>query len=319
MAYGQSGHLALHFQDSYGTSQTGSAHFIPLVSESVAETIGQIVEDNLYARLAEPPYHEGLHEVSGEIRTEAHPVYLGAFLRAALGQHAATAQGSAFLHEFLPAAADWDGFAAVPPLTLEVHRDVGSAQVYADVLADELSLEIAHGQLLSAGLSVLGGRFERRAPATPQFHAGRPWTWDVVSASYAGTALGDLRQLTVRFANQLSAQHTLGGGKTPRRIKREGPQQVQLEGTVLFEDQALLQAFVDQSEQRLLVHFAGETVAQSHTAQVILDVPRLRFTEFKPGLAGPGPLEVGFSAAGVYDAGSGYALRATLTNTQPAY
>jgi hypothetical protein len=50
-----------------------------------------------------------------------------------------------------------------------------------------------------------------------------------------------------------------------------------------------------------------------------LDVPRLRFREFKPALSGPGQLEVSFAASGVYDQNSGYALRATLTNTQAAY
>lgn len=319
MAYGRSGHLAIHFQNSFGTSNTGSAHFIPLISESIQETIGQLVEDNLYGRLAESPYHEGLHEVSGEIRTEAHPIYLGAFLKAALGGVTTAAQGSAFLHEFRPATADWDDFAAVPPMTLEIHRDAGSAFLYYDALATELTLEIAQGQLLSAGLAVMGGRFGRKASAVPAFHAGRPWTWDVVSASYNGAAIPDLRQLTLRFNNQLAAFHTLGGGKAPRRIKREGPQQVTVEGTLLLQEQALFQEYLDQSERRLLLAFAGETIATSYAALLTLDVPRLRFGEFKPALSGPGQLEVAFAGSGVYDAGSGYALRVTLTNTKAVY
>ena len=241
MAYGQSGYLAIHFQDSYGTSQTGSAHYIPLISETVEETIGQIVEDNLYGRLAESPYHEGLHEVGGELRTEAHPVYLGAFLKSALGRHVATAQHSAFVHEFLPAAQDWDAFAAVPPMTLELHRDAGSAFLYYDMLGNEVALDIAHGQLLTAALSVLGGRFGRKAPQAPQFQPGRMWTWDVASASYDGQAVLDLRRLTLRFHNRLAAIHTLGDGKSPRRVKREGAQQVTVEGTLLLQDQVLFQ------------------------------------------------------------------------------
>lgn len=319
MAYGQSGHLALHFQESYGTSLTDSAHYVPLISESIEEAIGQIVESNMYGRLAESPYHEGLHEVSGEVRTEAHPIYLGAFLKAALGQASTTAQDSAFVHEFLPAAADWDGYAATPPVTLEIHRDVGSAFVYGDLLANELTLEIAQGQLLSATLAVLGGRFSRKAAGTPDYAAGRPWTWDVVSASYAGAAVADLRQLTLRFNNQLAAVYTLGQDKAPQRIKREGPQLVTLEGTLLLEDQVLFQEYLEQSEKRLEVTLAGETVADSYAATLTLDVPRLRFSEFKPALSGPGQLEVAFNAAGVYDTTSAYALRVMLTNTQAAY
>ena len=319
MAYGRSGYLAIHFQNSFGTSNTGSAHFIPLISESIEESIGQLIEDNMYGRLAESPYHEGLHAVSGELRTEAHPIYLGAFLKAALGAISTTAQGSAFLHEFRPAATDWDDDAAVPPMTLEIHRDAGSAFLYYDALATDLGLEIAHGQLLSAALGVVGGQFGRKSAATPSFHAGRPWTWDVVSASFDGATIPDLRQLTLRFSNQLAPFHTLGGGKTPRRIKREGPQQVTVEGTLLLRDQALFQEYLDQSERRLLLTFAGETLSSSYSVQLTLDVPRLRFSEFKPALSGPGLLEVAFAAHGVYDSSSSYALRATLTNTQAAY
>lgn len=319
MAYGQRGHLALTFQQSFGTSFTGSAFFVPLISETVGETIAQLVEGNMYGRLAEPPYHEGPHEVSGEVRTEAHPVYLGALLKAALGGASTTAQGSAFLHEFLPAAGDWDEHAATPPMTLALHRDAGSAFHYYDTLASQFTLEVAHGQLLSATLGVLGGRFTQAAAQTPAFAAGRPWTWDAVSASYAGAPLADLRQLSLRFDNQLGAFHTLSGGKAPHRIKRQGPQQVAVEGTFLLAEQALFQAFRAQSEQPLQLTFAGEAVSSGYDARLTLEVPRLRFAELAPQLSGPGQLEVSFTANGVYDADSGYALRATLTNTQPAY
>jgi hypothetical protein len=319
MAYGQSGHLAICFQQSFGTSLTSSPFFIPLISETVGETIRPLPESGLYGRLAESPYHEGIHEVGGQVRTEAHPIYLGAFLKAALGPAASTAQDSAFLHEFLPAAADWDAFAALPPLTMAIHRDVGSAFLYSDLLGSGVSLEIAHGQLLSATLEVVGGRFSRQAPASPSFHPGRPWSWDVVSAEYDGVGMADFRQLSVRFDNQLAAQHTLSGEKAPRRVKRGGPQKVAVEGSFLLSDQALFDAFLAQAEKRLLLSCAGEAVSSGYTALLTLDVPRLRFTELSPQLRGPGAVEVAFKAAGMYDAGSDYALRITLTNTQPGY
>ncbi|MDH4120428.1 MAG: phage tail tube protein [Deltaproteobacteria bacterium] len=319
MAYGRSGHLALHFQNSFGTLLTTSAHYLPLVTESVMETIGQVVESGIYGRLAESPVHEGLHEVAGEIHTEAHPIALGHFLKAALGQVTTTPQNSAFLHDFRPAATDWDALAALPPMTLEIHRDVGSAFLYGNLLADALSLEISQGQLLSASLSVKGGLFSRKAPAAAVFPAGRPWTWDVASAAYNGQAVTELRQLSVRFENQLALAHTLDGGRWPSRVKRGGPQRVAVQGAMVFQDQALFSDFLAQTERPLSLSLAGETVAGSYTNQLTLHVPKLRFTEFKPALSGPGLLEVSFSAKGVFDPGLGYALRATLVNTQPGY
>jgi len=319
MAYGQSGHLGVTFQESFGTTFTGSAFYVPLISESIAEKIEQLTEANLYGRLAESPTHEGTHEVAGEIRTEAHPLYLGVWLKAALGGVASTLQDSVYAHEFLPAAADWDGYAALPPLALEVHRDAGSAFLYSDVLGDALTLEVAHGQLLAASLKVLGGRATRQAAAAPAFLAGRPWTWDVVSASYDGAGIADFRKLSLTFDNRLATQHALSGSRTPQRIKRDGLQQVRVAGTFLLANDLLFSEYVDQSEKRLLVVLTGEGIGSGYNATLTLDVPRLRLSEVAPQLSGPGQLEVSFAGAGVYDATSGYALRATLTNTQPAY
>jgi len=319
MAYGQSGHLAITFQNSFGTSFTDSALFVPLVSESISETINPIVENNLYGRLAESPTHEGAHDIEGDIATEAHPIALGALLKAALGQVGTSAQDSAFLHEFLPVGSDWDAYAAVPPMTVEAYRDVGSAFVYYDMLGSALSLEIAQGQLLTATLGVMGGRFAQQEKAVPAFPRGRPWTWDVASAAYDGAGVADLRQLSLTFDNQLAAHHTLSAGRFPHRIKRGGPQTVVVEGSMLFQEQTHFQEFQAQSEKRLLVTFAGETVADSYQNALTLDVPRLRFTEFAPRLTGVGQLEVSFSAKGVFDTSSGYALRMTLTNTHAGY
>ena len=319
MAYGQSGHFALCFQESFGTSFTNSAFFIPLVSESVGKKINQLAENSMYGRLSESPYHEGTHEISGEIRAEAHPVYLGTFLKGALGQVDSTLQTSAYLHEFIPVAADWDDFSATPPMTLELHRDVGSAFIYSDLLANNLSLEIAHGQLLSATLGVLGGGFAQKAPSATSYQTGRPWSWDVVSASFDGVGQPDFRQITLSFENQLTGHYTLSGSHTPHRIKRDGPQKVGVEGSFLLQDQALLQEYLAQSEKRLLLTFMGESLGGGENALLTIEVPRLRFMELAPQLSGPGQLEVSFSGAGMVDPTSGYALRITLTNTQPTY
>jgi hypothetical protein len=293
--------------------------FVPLVSESVVEKIHPLVEAGMYGRLAEAPTHEGEHEVGGDIRTEAHPVYLGAFLKAALGRVSSTLQGSAYLHEFLPAAADWDDVAAAPPMTLEIHRDVGSAFLYYDMLGGALTLEIAQGQLLTAELGVVGGRAQRQARSTPAFKPGRPFTWDVVSASYAGQAISDLRKVSVKFDNQLAAHYTLSGGRFPQRVKRGGPQTVKVDGTLLMRDQALFQEFMDQTEKSFVLAFQGPAVASGTNARLTLEMPCLRFVEFAPKLSGPGLLEVGFSAKAIYDTTSAYALRATLVNTQAGY
>ncbi len=166
---------------------------------------------------------------------------------------------------------------------------------------------------------MLGGKFTRAAASAPSFQSGRPWSWDVVSASYQSAGIADLRQLSIGVDNQLVGHHTLSTARTPYRIKREGAQRITVEGTFLLSDQALFQEFLAQTEKRLLVTFTGQDIGPAEQAVLSVELPRLRFGEMAPQLSGPGQVEVSFSAAALYDAGSGYALRATLTNTQPAY
>jgi hypothetical protein len=48
---------------------------------------------------------------------------------------------------------------------------------------------------------------------------------------------------------------------------------------------------------------------------MVLDVPQVKITDFKPGASGPGEVAVSFSARGVLDPTSNYQFKATLTNT----
>ncbi len=315
IGYGQRGHLMWDFQNSYGTSKVDSLEAIPIISESVVHTIEQLVEQNMYARLAESPRHEGMHGVAGSIEMESHPIAMGFPLKAALGQVTTTSDTAKQVHVFQPVAADFDGRAAVPPSTLEFHRDQGSAGLYFDMLADTLRLNIANGQLLSLSTAMIGAGFTRQAAGSPTFAPGKPFQWAQFSGSLGGIGILDIRNLQLEFNNQLEARHTLQNCRTPYRIKRTGPQLVELSGTLEFAQHSYWDALLDQSEIPFIAHFTG---AESPTSLKI-DVPAFRFKTFEPGIAGPGIVEAVFTAQGVFHTGSNTALEITLENTREFY
>jgi hypothetical protein len=49
---------------------------------------------------------------------------------------------------------------------------------------------------------------------------------------------------------------------------------------------------------------------------MVIDVPQLKVTAFKPSVSGPGEVSVQFTGRGVIDPSSNYALQFTLVNTR---
>jgi len=315
--YGMCGHVMVNFQDSYGTSQTTSLQAVPVVNESLVLGIEQIVEQNMYGRLGESPYHEGAHGITGGVSLEAEPTAMGWFMKSVIGTVATTSDTGIQSHVFIPSlcGSEFDTRAATTPLTMEVYRDVGSAGVYYDCVGNQLSISIANGQLLSMDVDFIGAGFSRKAAATPSFPTGKPFTWDQASVEISSQSVVDLEELTVTVNNNLEATHTLTNTKAPYRIKRTGPQQVELSGSMIFAAESYFQAFENQTEVPFKAHFVNNAAPHTFT----MDFPKIRFKTFEPQQADAGLIKASFTAQAIFDTGSNRACEFTLVNTQTYY
>lgn len=326
-AYGQNSVLAISFQDSAGTSNVDSLHFVPFTSEGLALIKEPLTSEQMRGIFDEGPDSEGMNSVEGDVEVEAQSIALGAMLTAVFGKPTTTAVGSGFEHVWTPQTSDWSTRLANLPVTVYKHlSDPGSAHVFYDLNGSSIELSSAAGEFLNAIVSFVGGKEEQIEALTPSYPDEVRWPWDVASLQLAPnsgdslSALDTIMDFTITVDEQLEAQHTHSATKTPSRIKRTGFRTVEVSGTMKFEDQDEYQQYKAQSERAFQAHFRGPAEISSGVRESLtIDIPAFRLRELPPSAEGAGPIEVSFTAAGKYHTGSGTAIQVTLVNTQAAY
>lgn len=320
--YGMKGHLGISFQQSFGTAYTNSFHWIPILNESLKENIPLLISEGIRGRFEDGPSHEGPHDISGDITVEAHPILTGKLLTAWMGQSSGTLVESVYTHEFQPKTTDFDDMAAVPPMTIEVYRDAGSAHQYYDCLCNQLTVEIAHGAIVKNTLSIIGGKFSKVAKSTPSYLAGSEFTWDQTSISFQGSADGaidEVPSITLTLNNALEAKGTLDGTKTPNRIKRSGFRTATIAGTVIFINDNEFDHWRNNAEQRVVVTVTGQDVSSGYSGYIEIDIPQMKYNDVPVNIGGPGMIEASFDGKCEYSSDSNTMIEITMQNTVPQY
>lgn len=324
MAYGINSHIGISFQDSFGTSNVDSMHYFPVISETLTESIPEVESEAVRGRYEAGDSYEGMHEYAGDIVFEAHPILLGKMCKAWFGQASGALVASHYVHTFNPVTSDFDNLAAVPPMTIEVYRDSGSAQLFSDMLCNQLVFEMAHGAIVKGTASMIGANRAKATKTTPSYLPGSDYTFNQGSFSWQGSndgALSELQNLTVTLNNQLTAVGTLNGSKKPSRIKRSGFRTVEIAGTMLFENDNELDHFLAGAQQQIIATLTGQIIdtSSNYSAQFKMDFPSFRYTEYPVNVSGPGLLAVGFSGKAKYNADSATMATFTLVNTLVSY
>lgn len=322
MAYGQGGHIGISFQESLGTAYTSSMEYFPFISESLVENIEDLLSECLTSRLDEPDAYEGMHSIEGDIVTEVHPALIGKILKAWAGQSSMTGHvGSCYQHQFIPLAVDWDSErAALPPFTVEVYKDTGSAYQFFDCMANQITLEIAQGTLYKATMGIIGAQFAWMNKTSPSYEAGSFFAWDVVSVSLGGSGIDYASNLTITGNNALEGKAFLDLKNYPSRILRTGVRTVEISGTMLLQGDTEARNYKNRTPQELIISATDPTTVMNGHNQFVIDIPKMRYTQFPDNISGSGLIEVGFSAKGTYDTDSWDATAFfTVTNTRDEY
>lgn len=321
MAYGQSGHIGFSFQESFGTQFVNSMEYFPLISETLTENIEELMSESTQARYEEPDDYGGMRSIEGDTVHEVHPQLAGHFLKAWAGQGSEHAEvGSCYNHVFVPRLTDWtEGVAALPPVSIEVYRDTGSAYLYYDMMLNQLSFEMSQGALYKMTASWVGAQFDWLDKSTPSYEQGSFFAWDTCSLSLAGNAVSDASQVSVTLNNNLATKAFLDGKKYPSRILRDGYRTIEVAGTVLLNGDTEARNYRDRVQQRLRLTATDPTTVMNAHNRFDIDIPQMVYTQFPANIGGAGLIEVGFAGKGKYDATSNYAVQFTLVNTTPAY
>jgi len=321
--YGMNGHIMMQTQGAFGATTVTSLEAINFVSESLVHGIEDLTEANMHGRIAASPHHQGGHSVSGGISAEAEPATMGHFLRSVMGTVDTTSGTGTQTHVFESAncGSEFSSQAANAPLTMYVYRPtvsgatVNSAFVYYDMLANDMTINIANGQLVTMDTNFVGAGFTRVAKTTPTFPTGKPFLWDQFSGSFNTKAITDLQDMTVSINNNLEASWTLTVSKAPDRIKRTGQQTINITGNMVFAAHSYMQAFEAGSELPLKLNFAN--AASPH--ELLIEIDKFRLSSFDPVMGGPGLISASFAGEAMYSADSATAVTITLVNTQATY
>ena len=319
VGYGQLGHIQVSQQNSFGVMGVASLTAVPIITEGVVETIGDLVETGMRARHMAGPSHEGPHAVAGPINMEPLPEQMGRFLGAACGFLATTIVDSANIHKFAPLVSS-DRMEHIPfiPLTVVIDRDVGSADAYLDMVVNALTFEMANSQLLTMNVDMLGTTRQGIAGAAPTYPVGLPWVWDQASMSIGGVGIEEIVSLTWNHNNNLEQFWTHAGSKSPQRIRRTGFVEVTVEATILMTTAVhshLHSLFLAKSENQILINYHGITSPGS----IRFDMPQARTNTYAWNIAGPGQIEATMQFMAKFDETSSYLVEYTLTNSVPSY
>ncbi len=319
--YGLNAGIAMGFQNSFGTSNVNSLHFIPILNENVGVNQPPLISENLAGIFDEAQDFAGPRTVEGDIAADAHPLSTGMMISAVLGPPTTVTSGGIFTHTWKPRTTDFDIFAANQPITYHKDLNVGSAMLFYDLVGNSLELGIANGELAKVTVGFMGGSFEQIAAVAKSLPTGRPrWPWNVASVSIGGSAVGEIRSATIKVEEGVEASHTLNATLFPSRTKRTGFRTISVDGTIFFDTQAEYQDFLAETEQNMTIFMKGGTEVQSgYSEDLTIILPAFRYREFKPEVGGPPQIEVSFTGAAKYLQTSATALEITLVNTIAGY
>jgi len=315
MGYGMLSHAMVMFQDSFGTEHVDSLQPIAFTEESLVYNREQIMEQGMYANISNNEYYHGFTKVEGSLSMEASPIALGWFLKSAIGLTSTTSDTDKQTHVFKPRSSDFGDRSAGNPMTIELNRDVGSAAVYYDMVGNNLTLNAANGELLTATLDFVGAGFTKKAAGSPTFPDAKMFKWDQFSGSFDGNGIVELQEFSFTMNNNLEARYIMQASSAPYRVKRTDRQMLELSGTMTFETHSYWDAFIAGTNHHVIFNWKTSETPNELT----IDIPSLRFLSFEPHPSGAGAVEASFTAACVYHQGSGTAIEITLVNTQEAF
>lgn len=316
MSYGMDARIGIAFQNSYGTANTASLHWLEPISEAVDLKKAQLKRKGLRRVYDEGGSQEGVNTIGGDLTIEAKANALGVLLAATNAETTKVTSGSLYTYTFNPRQSDAQALCPERPFTYLKHLgDSGSAHQYSNLNASNLELAISNGELLTAKISVVGGDYARIAAVSATYSDTSPLDWSVSSVSINGTGKTNVLQMTVSQENNITAKHTLdsAGDRFPTRLRRSDVRAISIAGTLVFDDQTEATLFINQTEVPMKLYLKGTALVSSGFYESLtVDVPAMRFTEMPLVVGGAGEVEVSFKADAKYHTGSATAITYTL-------
>lgn len=314
---GALGYVGLGKESSGGIPVPTTAFFEAL-SEDVSNNPDRFEYVNIYGRLTQPRDMLGLNKIEGNLEIPVNAFNIGHILTAAIGPATVTSI-SAGLRRFswkVNSLSQWDERFALQPYTLEVSRDVGSAQAYFGTQFGSTEFSVGPNQELrmSAGLMAIGEAIRATVPPTFPDSPTFPFAFDTASLSIGAQAFQDAENWSWTLENNLEAVGTLWNSRNVRKIRRTDFVMPMMAMTIELNNLTEYQNFLARQERAVSMSF---TRADSFKLEFLL--PSVEYTTFPMGMGDRGRIMVDVEARANYHAGSATSFEVGLTTVATAY
>src|SRR3990172_4330140 len=230
-AMGAAGFLGVAKETTWGTGVTAT-DYVELLSEGMALAIDRFDIKNIGAIYTEPDDMSGINRIAGDVSFPLFPEVALPFISGVLGNPVVTTVLSGFLHTntYKTPTADYASGQPTMPLTFEVFRDVTSSFRYSGVVINTLQLEVAPNQEVRATAGVIGKGTSIIAKSAPTFVSSpvEPFAFDTCSLSIGGAGTALVESFTLNLDNQLDGIPALNATTDIAKIRRTGPQLVNI-------------------------------------------------------------------------------------------
>lgn len=321
-ASGAKAHLGIAPEVTWGTA-VAAATYIPLISETITTEIEQVKDEGLRGRFADGDQYPGLATSAGDLVFDARPVSIGHILRAVLGAPTTAGVNPTYTHTFTPAETNFSSDCPLPPLTLEMFRDLGQAHQYAGFQANSLRFEFGAAQKLLR--TTLNG-FAKGKPVaivktSPTYETAEPFKWRQLAFkmgdTLAGaTALAYLESFGLTITNNVEGVEISSGAANGEigRVDRNGLRVVDVQATLAIPDLTEYNKFLDGTDRAFDITF---TIDANTSLQFKL--PKVRYEAFPLNVGGPGRLSAQVTGKAKYSATDTFDIQVVLKNSQATY
>ncbi len=318
MALGAKGTIRIGKEPAWGS--VASTFFgVEALSETLRLDYDRYTFKTILGTRAEADDMAGLGRIAGDLVVPGYPDTLGRLLTGVLGTTVTSITSALFVTTYNTNTTDFSTDTPYQPFTIDVFRDVTSADRYLGCAITRLALDLQPNQELRLSASVVGKSTATVANTAPSFPSSpaQPFAFETASLSLAGAGTAQIEQLSIGINNNLEAIPALNATTTVAKLRPSNAQMVELSGTLDFADRTEYAKFVAQSEQALAVN-----LTRAASFACLITIPRVLYTAFPTGIPGAGRLTVGFTGKGYYSRTgtfSGTAIRIALTSTTSDY
>lgn len=320
MPFGVRSHIGLGKETEYGTA-VAATDYLRFASESLNEEIEQVISENIMGVVDEADSHEGQHTISGDTSFDVYPNVVGHLLRAAFGAPVTTSLAAGvYQHVFTPVQDNFSSVCALPPYTLEVHRDFEQAFQYAGAVVNDLTFSFGtDNKIMQGTAAILARRLALIAKTTPNLEATNPFLWNQATITLDGAVNKDLSTVQFGINNNLEARPTLDGTREVSRVLRNGSRTFPVSFSMEMKDLTEFNKFRAQTEIPAKIELTGSIINGTDKYKIIVDIPKLRYNAFPINVGGTGAITSQVAGSAKYDHASLYGMKITLVNSEASY